>query len=335
MIVTPETLRTFKRCGLVGGVFDPLHGGHIAYLRAAKAYDLPLVCAVSAGGERHPPLVPLVDRLAIVDALKMVFAVVPAGESMVPTLEMLRPAAYIKGEDWRGRLPGEEIEVCDRLDIGIIYTPTKVDSSTDLLAKYTREINRKGIEAFERFVHAQAPPQKWEPVTDYSLEARREAEGQHPQLILDTFLPSLILDAGCGRGHLVQLLQEAGAEHVIGFDLEDGFDLTSDLIPTSHYDLVICREVLEHLTVRGIRQAVRNLARLSSKFIYLTTRFAEKPRHLFDVQDHDDLDPTHISMFPKELLRSWFVAEGCRSRPDLEAKMDWQNKGRVMVFEVA
>ena len=28
-----------------------------------------------------------------------------------------------------------------------------------------------------------------------------------------------------------------------------------------------------------------------------------------------------------------FVLEGCRSRPDLEARMDWGNKGRVLVLE--
>ena len=30
-----------------------------------------------------------------------------------------------------------------------------------------------------------------------------------------------------------------------------------------------------------------------------------------------------------------FVLEGCRSRPDLEARMDWLNKGRVLVMEKA
>jgi hypothetical protein len=27
------------------------------------------------------------------------------------------------------------------------------------------------------------------------------------------------------------------------------------------------------------------------------------------------------------------VLEGCRSRPDLEARMDWGHKGRVLVLE--
>jgi hypothetical protein len=33
------------------------------------------------------------------------------------------------------------------------------------------------------------------------------------------------------------------------------------------------------------------------------------------------------------MLRLMFVLEGCRSRPDLEARMDWGNKGRVLVLE--
>jgi hypothetical protein len=35
----------------------------------------------------------------------------------------------------------------------------------------------------------------------------------------------------------------------------------------------------------------------------------------------------------KDMLRLMFLLEGCRSRPDLEARMDWGGKGRVLVLE--
>jgi hypothetical protein len=101
----------------------------------------------------------------------------------------------------------------------------------------------------------------------------------------------------------------------------------------SPYDLVICREVLEHLTIRQIRRAVTNLCALSSKFVYVTTRFAKDPDHLLDVDTSDDLDPTHITMLNQDFLRVLFVLEGFKRRPDLEARMDWQGKGRVLVYE--
>jgi len=49
---------------------------------------------------------------------------------------------------------------------------------------------------------------------------------------------------------------------------------TSDAIKAANaYDLVICREVLEHLTVFQIKKTVENMVRMTSRFIYCTTRF--------------------------------------------------------------
>jgi SAM-dependent methyltransferase len=198
---------------------------------------------------------------------------------------------------------------------------------------------------FERFVQQQQPAtQPWQPVTDYSYEARKAIEGQHPQLIKDVFQPRRVTDAGCGPDAiLVRLLRDVGVK-AIGFDLQDAsFDvLSGDLTDdgqTVRYigtaDLVVNRECLEHLTVLQIRRAVRNLVRLSSKYVYLTTRFHPNPSHLLDVQDHDDLDPTHITLLSKDFLRLLFVLEGCKSRPDLEERLDWRQLGRCLVFEVA
>jgi hypothetical protein len=105
------------------------------------------------------------------------------------------------------------------------------------------------------------------------------------------------------------------------------------LKPASSYDLVICREVLEHLTVLQVRQAVANMVRMTSRFVYVTTRFHPDPASLLDFTTQFDVDPTHITLLNKDLLRLMFVLEGCRSRPDLEARMDWGNKGRVLVLE--
>jgi len=96
---------------------------------------------------------------------------------------------------------------------------------------------------------------------------------------------------------------------------------------------VISREVLEHLTVLQVKQAVANMVRLSPKFIYVTTRFHPDPASLLDFTTQFDVDPSHITLLNKDMLRLMFILEGCRSRPDLEARMDWGNKGRVLVLE--
>ena len=103
--------------------------------------------------------------------------------------------------------------------------------------------------------------------------------------------------------------------------------------PANAYDLVICREVLEHLTVLQVKQTVTNMVRMTSKFIYVTTRFHPNPASLLDFTTQFDVDPSHITLLNKDMLRLMFVLEGCRSRPDLEARMDWGNKGRVLVLE--
>lgn len=183
---------------------------------------------------------------------------------------------------------------------------------------------------------------------NYNLETRRQIEAKNPTLIKDVFQPKKVLDLGCGPGALMHLLQELGV-NVDGIDFaESSRELATPevrdhivvgqvtdptLKPADAYDLVICREVLEHLTVLQVRQAVANMARMTSKFIYVTTRFHPSPAGLLDFTTQFDVDPTHITLLNKDMLRLMFVLEGCRSRPDLEARMDWGNKGRVLVLE--
>ena len=203
------------------------------------------------------------------------------------------------------------------------------------------------LDQFEALVLSQQPASEpWSPVTPYDFESRKAIEGKHPALIKEVFQPALAIDAGCGPDAiLVRLLQEQGVT-ALGFDPQlpkpsINPALIRGSLPEQWFedwrcaDLVICREVLEHLTVLQIRQAVMNLCALSSRYVYLTTRFNQSPRSLWDVQTSDDLDPTHISLLPQDLLRTLFVLEGFKRRADLETRLDWQNKGRVLVYERA
>jgi hypothetical protein len=101
------------------------------------------------------------------------------------------------------------------------------------------------------------------------------------------------------------------------------------------YDFVICREVFEHLTVLQVRRTVQAICRASSRFAYVTTRFHPEPQGLLDFTTQFEVDPTHITLLNKDLLRALFVLEGFRVREDLEARMDWGGKGRVLVYERA
>jgi SAM-dependent methyltransferase len=199
------------------------------------------------------------------------------------------------------------------------------------------------VDQFETLVQVQQPAEvPWQPVTDYSFAARKAIEGRHPELILETFKPKRVLDVGCGPGHLVVLLNDlAGHSIAYGADKHGDPEFVVDIAQSypirlrPAFDLVICREVLEHLTIREVRQAVTNLCKLTERFVYLTTRFHLAPQSLLDVATSDDLDPTHITMLNKDFLRLLFVLEGFKRRADLEERMDWQGKGRVLVYERA
>lgn len=181
----------------------------------------------------------------------------------------------------------------------------------------------------------------------YDLETRRRVEGPNPALIKEVFAPSSVLDVGCGPGALMFLLHELGvevdgidfSEHVVGLAPEAvrGRIVIGPVdvrhVAAASYDLVICREVLEHLTVLEVRRTVAAVCDASSRFVYATTRFHQDPDGLLDFTTEFDIDPSHITLLNKDFLRCLFVLEGFRARPDLEERMDWGGKGRVLVYE--
>lgn len=219
----------------------------------------------------------------------------------------------------------------------------------------------QSVERFEELVLAQRPipPDHYDDEyfqaawrqgdNRYDLETRRRIEDRNPRLIKEVLQPRRALDVGCGPGFLMHFLQELGVE-VDGIDFAQS---SQRLAPESvrgririgpvdepqvadrSYDLVICREVFEHLTVLQIRRTVDAICRASSRLVYATTRFHSTPADLLAVTTQFEVDPSHITLLNKELLRTLFVLEGFRRREDLERRMDWAGKDRVLVYERA
>ena len=128
---------------------------------------------------------------------------------------------------------------------------------------------------------------------NYSLERRREIEARNPALIKEVFQPVKALDLGCGPGALMHLLWELGVD-CDGIDFSEssrrlatpqvrdritvGVVTDPVLKPANAYDLVICREVLEHLTVLQVRRAVANIVRMTSRFCVRHDTVSSQPR---------------------------------------------------------
>jgi SAM-dependent methyltransferase len=219
----------------------------------------------------------------------------------------------------------------------------------------------EAVQAFEQVVLAQQPvtpdhydddyfADDWrEGGNRYELETRRRVEDRNPALIKSVFEPRRVLDVGCGPGFLMLFLAELGIE-VQGIDFSASSrqlappevrdristgDVAEAHVPERSVDLVICREVLEHLTVLQVRRPVEQLCRASDRFVYVTTRFHPAPEALLDLTTDLETDPTHITLLTKDFVRCLFVLEGFRRRADLEERMDWARKERVLVYERA
>ena len=366
MIVGYKQLAEYRRkVSMVDGAFDPLHHGHVEYFTRARAVAAPLLCNIAPDfytSAKHPPLLPADRRAQVIDALKPIDYTHVSPVDTETVLRELQPTHYIKGKDWDGKLPPEQVTICREHGIEMVFLDTVRDSSTELLRTF--QSGRNGhvdVAAFERLVLGQRviEPEHYDSDyfvsdwrqagNDYTIETRRKIEGRHPQVIKEVFQPHTVLDVGCGPGALMYLLQEIGI-------VADGIDfapstrelappdvrarimvgpLTEPTLPTDGYDLVICREVFEHLTVLQVREAVRNICRVSSRFAYVTTRFHPDPPTLLDVTTQFDVDPSHITLMNKDLLRLFFVLEGFRQRNDLEDRIDWMGKGRVLVYREA
>lgn len=344
---------------LVDGAFDPLHAGHIAYLQAAASLSkAPLLCAVASDEQIRAkgkiPLLPQESRVATVEALGCVAAVHAKQGPTEDVLRQMRPFAYVKGWDWRDRLPSEQLEVCRALEIPIVYLETPSDSSTARLRAWALADADASLDRLETYLHAQqaTPPERYDKDYfqglwradggSYTLDARRKAEGRHPKIIKELWEGKTILDAGCGPGYLVQMLRELGMD-AAGFDTsKEAVKLsplpssricccTAEDVPDKVADVVICREVLEHMTVQDVHWMVCNLFRSAREAVYITTRF-QSDRSVFDVTDERDVDPTHISLLSQSFLRALCVLNGGVRDREAERKLDHLGKGRVLVY---
>jgi D-beta-D-heptose 7-phosphate kinase/D-beta-D-heptose 1-phosphate adenosyltransferase len=103
-----------ERGVFTNGCFDLLHLGHVRYLQEARALGDFLVLGLNADESvtllKGPgrPLVPASERAEMLAGLTCVdYVVVFAERTANATVELLRPAIYVKGGDYAGGQAGE------------------------------------------------------------------------------------------------------------------------------------------------------------------------------------------------------------------------------------
>ncbi len=150
--------RPAPRVVLANGLFDPLHVGHLRYLKGARRLGDLLIVAInddrSARLLRGPgrPLIPARDRARLVAAIEGVDAVVLfSGRTVAPILETIRPEIHCKGTDYTPATVPER-DVVRRYGGRVqIAGDRKRHASTDLILRLGRPArNRSSIQGKKR-----------------------------------------------------------------------------------------------------------------------------------------------------------------------------------------
>jgi len=142
--------RAGDRITLANGCFDPLHVGHVRYLRGARALGGKLIVAVNADasvrtlkGEGRP-VMPAEERAEILASLADVDAVVVFSEKDVRAIiREIRPDFHAKGTDYTAESVPErdEVEACGGRVV-IVGDP-KNHSATEIIRSRSRLGPRK------------------------------------------------------------------------------------------------------------------------------------------------------------------------------------------------
>jgi len=140
----------------VSGGFDPIHTGHIEYLKeAAKLGEVTVILNSDRFLKKKKGIVFMryKDRQKILEAIKYVSRVVKCidkDQTVCKTLEWLKPDIFAKGGDRNiGNIP--EKDVCIKRGIRMVFNVGggKTQSSTWILDKFAKVILKSAKESYK------------------------------------------------------------------------------------------------------------------------------------------------------------------------------------------
>ena len=137
-------LNKMSKIVCISGYFDPVHVGHIEYMKQAKALGDYLVVIVNndhqASLKKGKAFMPGVERVKVIEAMRMVDKVVlsvDTDRTVRETIRTIEPRPHIfanGGDQTNQSIP--ETEVCDELGITLVDgLGDKIQSSSWLIKK--------------------------------------------------------------------------------------------------------------------------------------------------------------------------------------------------------
>ncbi|MBW3590228.1 MAG: class I SAM-dependent methyltransferase [Actinobacteria bacterium] len=146
--------------------------------------------------------------------------------------------------------------------------------------------------------------------------------------------PSTVMDVGCGFGVLVKALRDRGIE-AFGIDVSEyavsqvdseireycQLGSITDPLPQG-YDLIVCIEVVEHLSPKEALEAVENMCRNTEDLIFSST-------------SEDFREPTHLNVRPMEYWAELFARKGFYRDLDFDETVIGPHAMRFQKIEVS
>jgi cytidyltransferase-like protein len=148
-----------KKIGLVHGVFDVLHIGHLAHFEEAKKHVDYLIASVTddkyVNKAPGKPFFTIEHRIKMLSNLKVIDLVIKSSEKTALTnIEKIKPNLYFKGIEYKNKdITGnilKEIKLVKKLGGNIFYTNNIVFSSSKILNEQFNFITSEAREFFKK-----------------------------------------------------------------------------------------------------------------------------------------------------------------------------------------
>jgi len=135
------------------GYFDPIHSGHIRYLKEAKGLGDKLIVILNndkqSALKKGHSFMPLEERKVILKSIRYVddvFISIDKDRSVSKSLKKIKPSVFAVGMDnYKNKIPERfvceklGIEIADKLAKGMIKHPKQKQSSSKILKNYLKK----------------------------------------------------------------------------------------------------------------------------------------------------------------------------------------------------